>query len=115
MHVDLLALGILPGRVRLSANFPLGGQEPLNSHRAPRVDPSRRDANLLRKDEHFEQNTGSRWCHLSTKTETEAISESGAGIVEHARRVHRAEELLCRLLVFRHNHVSVAGAIPGGQ
>merc|ERR1712088_439404 len=95
MHVGLFALSVLPGRVRLPANFPLGGQEPLNSHRAPRVDPSRRDANL------------------STETETESISESGAGIVENARRVHRAEELLCRLLVFRHNHVSVAGAIPG--
>ena len=113
MHVDLLALGILPGRVRLSANFPLGGQEPLHPHRAPRVDPSRRDANLSKKCEHFEQNTGS--CHLCTETETEAISESGAGIVENARRVDRSEELLCRLLVFRHNHVSVAGAIPGSS
>ena len=48
MCEQLLSPGVLRRGVVRAPELPLGGQQPLHTHRAPRVDPARGDADLER-------------------------------------------------------------------
>ena len=49
MRKLLLPLGVLPGRVVVAGEDPLGGEQALHAHGPARVDPPRGDANLRAK------------------------------------------------------------------
>ena len=63
------------------AQHPLGRKQALHPDRAPSVNASRGDADLRAHAEAY------------------AVSEAGGSVVEHARRVDAAEELLGRVFV----------------
>lgn len=69
------SLGEVGGGMVLPLEDPLGGQQPLHSHRPAGVDPGSGDA------------------HLGTKAKPETVRKPGAGVVEHTGAVHAAQEL----------------------
>lgn len=62
----------------LAVEYPFGGQQTLDAHRAACMNPGRGDA------------------HLGAEAEAEAVRETRARIVEHTGAVHGVEETLCR-------------------
>ena len=77
----------------LAPEEPPGGEESLHAHRPSRVNAAGADA------------------HLRAEPHAEAVREPSAGVVEHARGVHPAQELLRRRLVLRDDAVRVRASV----
>ena len=87
------ARGVIIGRVAVTVQDPLGGQESLDPHGAAGVDPAGGDADL------------------GAESETVAVGHPAGAVGEDAGRVDGVEEGLLGVGVLRDDHVGVGGAV----